>query len=951
MPSLPFLPLRALATGLGLVSCLCAQRVVAEVPLGGIAEPAQQISGEDDPGVAVEVVENDDLNRYLRRAQAFLDRQDYAQAIELLQELIEGRSIEVVADPKGASAVPGDGAGPSTSLPGGAARPAPDGPAKPTPGGTAKPTPGGTAKPTPGGTAKPTPGSAAPQEPSGRVRRTADARSAVFAANGRLYRPVRRLCHELLARLPAGGIEIYRTNYEVAAEELLRKAENEGSISGLEQVANRYFVTLAAGRAMALLADRLMHEGRYRAAVQVLRDLTEVYPADNRKRIGVNPLWCGFKIALCLRFAGEDEAAHAEATRLAAAHPDESLRLLGELQAVAELPAGKLFARDFVATAPATAAVSWLDATTTELVPLWQYRFRNPDPFREPKTKANNNEFLGRAFGEGGPVPANMPHPGRYGASGWVTFASESAEAPRALFLEHYRLRAVDALSGLLVGEGAGPDDPPPPREGHPRVRIAAADQALLRPVDDGQRRYVVIGHSRATASNTDALKSSTLVAYRRELDREEWSTAQWGDGPGGLRDVTFLAAPTVFGERLLLPALRFGFYSLECLDRRTGKPLWNTPLSSGGSPFFKAPGSPVVVHGGIAFVLTNAGTLAAVDSFSGDLRWLRRYERVDSRRRSTKSRGRPASVEFSQMFGFAELAGFYPSDLLVRSGLVLLAPVDGDVLLCLDGASGEPLWWIDGGSRHFTQSCGTPRGLVGATDQRAFLLSDTHLVAIDLRGGLLEWSVELPKWNGPRGSFRGRGAIVDDFVVLPGQGELLVVHGDGKQPLRRIPLRAFDSSRDPLAGIMSLCSHGPWLAVGYAGGIEMFSSAVALERLARTTTAPLRQAGYLVQAGQTAAAIAALRAAIPRTEDQAEARAQSDQLLALVREQALADARAGALEKGLSALDAILELMVGRELRLNWHLARIEICKDVGELRVHEREQERLYHFMEGKG
>jgi hypothetical protein len=73
-------------------------------------------------------------------------------------------------------------------------------------------------------------------------------------------------------------------------------------------------------------------------------------------------------------------------------------------------------------------------------------------------------------------------------------------------------------------------------------------------------------------------------------------------------------------------------------------------------------------------------------------------------------------------------------------------------------------------------------------------------------------------------------------------------------------------------------------------------------------------------------------------------------QLLSLTRERAARMARDGNLRGGLAALDNILEFMHDRAVRLNWHLARVEICKEVGELRAHEDEQQRLYDYMEGK-
>ncbi|HEU4420575.1 MAG TPA: PQQ-binding-like beta-propeller repeat protein, partial [Planctomycetota bacterium] len=790
-----------------------------------------------------------------------------------------------------------------------------------------------------------------------------DARQSVFSQDGRLYRPVRRLCHELLARLPSVGIDIYRSNYEVLANEMFEQALKDGSISALEQVASRYFITLPAGRAMVVLADRLMHEGRYRAAVQLLRDLVEIYPADNRKRLGISVVWCRFKMALCLRLAGEVAAAHETVLVLAKDHPDESLRILGELQAVADLPASAMFANevlDLLADPRRPTEATWLGPTTEELLPLWQYRFKNAEPYKDAKpTNNDNSQQVFRGMMGEGIVTMTMPHAGRYGPATWVGFSSQlvgesgtQALLPRAVFLEHFCLRVVDAASGLVLLQGDGVDEPPQPRDGHPRVRIAASDFALLRPVEDNERRYVVLGHQRSTTASAEALKSSELVAYERGSLKRAWSSMDWPDGEGGLRDVTFLAAPTVFGERLLLPSLRRGGYTLDCLDRRTGRPLWNAPLHAGGSAFFKAPGSPVVVQGGIAYVVTNAGCLAAVDAFAGDLRWVRRYERGDPLRKVSRPRRTTREEVFfqQQQFANSELPGLYPNDVIARDGLVVIAPCDSDLVMCLDGATGQIVWLLDATTIYAPY--GKLRAVVGASRENLFVLSDTSLVCIGLEGGLLKWSRELPLWNGTQKSFhRGRGCVVGEWVVVPGERELLVFDAAGKEPMRRLPLPAFDAGRDPLGGSYNIVSHGPWLAVGYQGGVEVFSSREALLRIADETPDTLRRAAFLVQAGQAEAAEAALREGIRAgVAGSTQLHPMARQLLSLTRERAAHMSREGNLRGGLAALDNILELMHDRSVRLNWHLARVEICKEVGELRAHEDEQQRLYDYMEGK-
>ena len=938
MPSQPIKPVIVLlASAACFAASLSAQRVRAEAPValaipvapgqgpqGGAASP------DDDPGTSVDLFENPNLDRYLRKAQSFFTREDFSGAIELLQQVIEGRTSEVIAT------------GPEETGTGEAAKPTEPEPDKDKKDDAEqqkqKQLEQLMAARRGGELPKPGPREAAP-----------DARNAVFSQDGRLYRPVRRLCHEMLARMPTVGVEIYRATYEVAAEELLQQALAEGSVPALEQVANRYFVTAPAGKAMALLADRLMHEGRYRAAVLVLSDLLETYPADLRKRLAISDVWCRFKIALCLRLAGEQAAAHDAVQALATAFPDESLRVLGQLHSMRDLPTDALFVRDVATIAPHAHSIgSWLADPANDLVPLWQFRFRNPEPYKDPKTSSDRNQVM---FFDG-VTTATMPHAGRYGPATWISFARDPldpAAPPKAHFLEHYCLRTTDATTGVLLQAGDGSEEPPVAREGHPRVRVAASDFALLRPVDDGERRYVVLGHPRGSTSSVEALKVSTLTAYDAKAGTRVWDSTAWTEGDGGLREVTFLAAPTVFGEKLMLPALRRGRYSLECLDRATGRPLWNTPLHAGGTPFFKAPGCPVVVQSGVAFVATNAGCVAAVDAFTGDMRWIRRYERVDPRRKSKKAK-KPVNNDMGwgrPQFGNEELTTFLPNDMQVLDGLVIVAPVDGDMLLCLDGATGQPHWMLDGTSIYAPY--GKLRSLVGRIGDDMFLMSDTHLVGVGASGGLIKWARELPTWNGPKNTGRGRGAVAGDCVVIPGERELLVYGIDGKL-VRKVPLPAFDPSRDPLLGSANVIVDGPWLAVGYQGGVEVFSSRVAISQVAATVADPVRKADLQLRSGDADAAIGGLAAALRAATLPEQKLSLGRSLLALTRERAIALAKPGDATAALALLDTVFDLLVDRTVRINWHLARVEICKDHGDLRAHEREQNRLYDYMEGR-
>src|SRR5262245_56039986 len=309
--------------------------------------------------------ESPNLDRFLRRARQFLDEQKYQEAIAILQTVIEGGTLE------------------ARRL------------------GATEPDPPAAAAPPDGGTQSARPPADSEQARAEERARRAVPSQTVFSADGRISRPARRLCHEYLSGMPTIGLELYQTIYEGLARDLFEQALRDGGVSQLEVVTNRYFVTLAAGQAMQVLADRQMHEGRYRAAVQVLRDLSELYPAANLERLHISRLWCRFKIALCLRLAGEVGAALDAVKQLAADFPDESLRVMGELQPVRALAESPLFAagdQSVVADVrdPAAPGLSWLTPTTEELVPLWQYRFRGASPYATVQVRRNNEvQFMG----------------------------------------------------------------------------------------------------------------------------------------------------------------------------------------------------------------------------------------------------------------------------------------------------------------------------------------------------------------------------------------------------------------------------------------------------------------------------------------------------------------------------------------------------------------------------
>jgi len=152
---------RLLACAALLAAAAAAQQLRAAPQIGVIGPSAAASTPDEDPGAPVEMFENSNLDNYLRRSQSLLERGDFAGAIGLLQDVIEGRTVEVVAVRADEEAAPAPEEGP----------PEPE------------------------------------DTPAGRV----DARQTVFSPDGRIFRPVGRLCQELLAQMPEVGVELYRT--------------------------------------------------------------------------------------------------------------------------------------------------------------------------------------------------------------------------------------------------------------------------------------------------------------------------------------------------------------------------------------------------------------------------------------------------------------------------------------------------------------------------------------------------------------------------------------------------------------------------------------------------------------------------------------------------------------------------------------------------------------------
>src|SRR5690606_7035819 len=196
--------------------------------------------------------------------------------------------------------------------------------------------------------------------------------------------------------------------------------------------------------------------------------------------------------------------------------------------------------------------------------------------------------------------------------------------------------------------------------------------------------------------------------------------------------------------------------------DAATGAVLYHVPVHAEGTDFARPPASRVAVHGGLAYVLTNAGAIACIDAHTGALRWTRRYERTDPFRPSDPRLERPTNRNMfaGQIFQEQPLPGFGPSDILTHDGLVVFAPCDGRAMVCLDGATGEPVWINEQGDMDY---------LIGHDGDHVYAGGPDGVFCIGLHNGLRYWREELPTFHGSR-SWRGRATLADGHLYVPGE-------------------------------------------------------------------------------------------------------------------------------------------------------------------------------------
>ena len=117
----------------------------------------------------------------------------------------------------------------------------------------------------------------------------------VMAPATRTYYPVWRQAFRLLAQLPPAGVELYRQMYDAEVEARFREAVSQADIGALRELFRGYRLSSEWEGVGIELATRLLDDGAYGEAIEVMGEITATgagFSRENRLQLAVS-LGCG----------------------------------------------------------------------------------------------------------------------------------------------------------------------------------------------------------------------------------------------------------------------------------------------------------------------------------------------------------------------------------------------------------------------------------------------------------------------------------------------------------------------------------------------------------------------------------------------------------------------------------------------------------------------------------
>jgi len=272
----------------------------------------------------------------------------------------------------------------------------------------------------------------------------------------------------------------------------------------------------------------------------------------------------------------------------------------------------------------------------------------------------------------------------------------------------------------------------------------------------------------------TKIIPDRRLHAFDLESGRPLWDHAPppgWDGEAGGFAQRMSVAGPPILcGTRVLAPFYRMQGridYHVGCFDLETGSLLWSTALISGQRELnmfgraeheFCAP--PLVVQDDRVIALTQLGTIAALDLFTGEILWETLYDQVPLPKNVHGGfPATPREVKWSN------------APPVLAEGVVVATPLDSESMVGIDLATGGLLWSLDHRRIEILFDRADIHLLVGARPGLVFVAGSV-LGAIAAPSGLRIAAPTESRWtftdDGLRDRMSWRPVLAGDRIVLP---------------------------------------------------------------------------------------------------------------------------------------------------------------------------------------
>lgn len=297
------------------------------------------------------------------------------------------------------------------------------------------------------------------------------------------------------------------------------------------------------------------------------------------------------------------------------------------------------------------------------------------------------------------------------------------------------------------------------------------------------------VPHSRLGYTDFQGIKITVpiperrLFAFDRETGRPLWNHSPppgWDGESGSFEERMILAGPpSVAGSRVVVPCYlmqgRVDFH-VACYDIATGARLWSTQLVSGQRPLnmfgrhekeFCAP--PVRIEGDRVVVLTDLGTIAALDLYTGRTLWQSLYEQIPlPPTQGWHTQERPQTWRNAPP--------------VVADGVVLATPTDSRYLVAIDLAEGTALWQLPNDRLSDDKREAQVDTLLGA-DETTIYLGGRIVAAFRSPAGFarrspgarltLLWSYGVEGYDSRRSP---RAVLARDELIVPTRGGRVVL-------------------------------------------------------------------------------------------------------------------------------------------------------------------------------